>query len=209
MDGTTAIDREAFFDMLARVTPALTPGSFRILPWKPRVALALFVHRVRGLEPGLYVLLRDPSHRESLQSALDREFVWQRPLETPPAVDLYLLQQGDAREAARIISCQQEIASHGAFAVSMLAELRPTLDDLGAWFYRALFWETGLIGQMLYLEAEAAGVRATGIGCFFDDEMHRLLGMTDQRWQSLYHFTVGGAVEDTRLVSLPAYHHLG
>jgi len=26
-----------------------------------------------------------------------------------------------------------------------------------------------MIGQVLYLEAEAQGVRATGIGCFFDD----------------------------------------
>ena len=35
--------------------------------------------------------------------------------------------------------------------------------------YRRLFWECGLIGQVLYLEAEAAGVRGTGIGCFYDD----------------------------------------
>ena len=26
-----------------------------------------------------------------------------------------------------------------------------------------------MIGKVLYLEAEATGVRATGIGCFFDD----------------------------------------
>jgi hypothetical protein len=26
-----------------------------------------------------------------------------------------------------------------------------------------------VLGQLLYLEAEAAGVRATGIGCYFDD----------------------------------------
>jgi hypothetical protein len=62
-----------------------------------------------------------------------------------------------------------------------------------------------MIGQALYLEAEAAGVRATGIGCFFDDEMHRLLGLEGKAWQSLYHFTVGGAVEDRRLTTLPAY----
>jgi len=39
----------------------------------------------------------------------------------------------------------------------------------GAYFYPRLFWETGLLGQLLYLEAEAAGMRCTGIGCFFDD----------------------------------------
>ena len=62
-----------------------------------------------------------------------------------------------------------------------------------------------MIGQTLYLEAEAAGIRATGISCFFDDEMHRLLGLQDASWQSLYHFTAGGAVDDTRLTTLAPY----
>jgi len=62
-----------------------------------------------------------------------------------------------------------------------------------------------MIGQVLYLEAEAAGLRGTGIGCFFDDGMHNLLGLKDRRYQSLYHFTVGGPLEDERLTTLPAY----
>jgi hypothetical protein len=62
-----------------------------------------------------------------------------------------------------------------------------------------------MLGQVLYLEAEAAGVRATGVGCFFDDEMHALLGIGDLRWQSLYHFTMGGAVDDPRLSTMPPY----
>ncbi len=35
----------------------------------------------------------------------------------------------------------------------------------------------GVIGQVLYLEAEAAGARATGIGCFYDDPVHDVLGL--------------------------------
>jgi hypothetical protein len=62
-----------------------------------------------------------------------------------------------------------------------------------------------MIGQVLYLEAEAAGLQGTGIGCFFDDPMHELLGLTGTGYQDLYHFTVGGAVEDNRLATLPAY----
>ena len=58
---------------------------------------------------------------------------------------------------------------------------------------------------MLYLEAEAAGARATGIGCFYDDPVHEVLGITDHRFQSLYHFTVGIPVEDTRLTTEPGY----
>ena len=62
-----------------------------------------------------------------------------------------------------------------------------------------------LIGQVLYLEAEAAGVRSTGIGCFFDDPVHQVFGFRDLEFQSLYHFTVGGYVDDPRLTTLPPY----
>jgi hypothetical protein len=65
-----------------------------------------------------------------------------------------------------------------------------------------------MLGQVLYLEAEAANVRGTGIGCYFDDEVHGLLGIKNQALQSMYHFTVGGAITDTRLQTLAAYEHL-
>ena len=58
---------------------------------------------------------------------------------------------------------------------------------------------------MLYLEAEEAGIRSTGIGCYFDDPVHEVFGITSRAWQSFYHFTVGGHVEDARLTTLPPY----
>ena len=63
----------------------------------------------------------------------------------------------------------------------------------------------GQVGQSLYLEAEVAGLRGTGIGCFFDDPVHEMLGLADDAYQSLYHFTLGHPVEDTRLLTLPPY----
>jgi hypothetical protein len=63
-------------------------------------------------------------------------------------------------------------------------------------------------GQVLYLEAEAAQVRGTGIGCFFDDGVHEVLGIKNHGLQSLYHFTIGAALTDTRLQTLPPYAHL-
>jgi hypothetical protein len=106
---------------------------------------------------------------------------------------------------AREIACQQDIAADGCFSLAMLAGFRAPLARHGAWFYPRLYWEAGMLGQVLYLEAEAAGVRATGIGCYFDDPLHVLLGLQDNTFQDLYHFTVGGAVEDTRLGTEPAY----
>ena len=74
--------------------------------------------------------------------------------------------------------------------------------------YRQLFWESGMIGQILYLEAEANGVGSTGIGCFFDDPVHEIIGLHGNDFQDLYHFTVGGPVEDLRLETNPPYVHL-
>jgi hypothetical protein len=48
-------------------------------------------------------------------------------------------------------------------------------------------------------------VRGTGIGCFFDDSVHQLLELQGTVWQSLYHFTVGGALTDTRIQTQPPY----
>jgi hypothetical protein len=58
---------------------------------------------------------------------------------------------------------------------------------------------------VLYLEAEAAGARATGIGCFFDDPVHEVLGLSGRAWQSLYHFSMGVPVDDERLTTEPGY----
>ncbi len=121
------------------------------------------------------------------------------------ATGTLLPHQTETGEAARQISCFQEIASDGCFSLGMIAEYEEAMEQFGAWFYPRLFWEAGVIGQVLYLEAEAAGIRSTGIGCYFDDSMHEILGLKDRKYQDLYHFTIGGAVEDTRLTTLSPY----
>lgn len=63
----------------------------------------------------------------------------------------------------------QDIASHGCFSLGMVARFETTLREKNAWMYPRLFWETGVLGQVLYLEAHAVGISATGIGCYFDD----------------------------------------
>jgi hypothetical protein len=152
----------------------------------------------------VYLLARDDDAQAVLREALCASFRWQLPEGCPAALRLFRLEEGNARPLARFASCRQEIASDSAFAVAMLADLGPAL-DAGPWWYRRLHWEAGLLGQVLYLEAEAAGVRATGIGCFLDDVVHDALGLGDDRFRDLYHFTVGGAVEDRRLTTRPGY----
>ena len=207
MDGSTAISQAAFFRMLARLIPTHDGRSmpWDAIPWRPRIHLALFVHRVDGLPPGLYALLRDPDKLGALKEVMRQEFRWQRVPTCPPGLPLYLLQEGDCRALASRVSCGQGIAGDGAFSLGMIADYMDSLTTYGAGFYRNLFWEAGMVGQVLYLEAEEAGIRSTGIGCYFDDPVHEVFGIASCEWQSFYHFTVGGPVEDVRLTSLPAY----
>jgi SagB-type dehydrogenase family enzyme len=210
-DGKTGIQAVAFFRMLSHVMPQSDvaqwrrPAPWDAWPWKPRIHLGLFVHLVDGIPPGLYMLVREPSKKEILQKAMHAHFAWTTPPGCPERLSLFLLQEGDARELAAQVSCHQSIAGDGAFALGMIAEGEEAMLAHGPWFYRRLYWETGLIGQVLYLDAEAEGVRATGIGCFFDDPVHNVFGIKDRAFQSLYHFTIGGPVEDPRLTTLPAY----
>jgi hypothetical protein len=160
---------------------------------------------VEGLDPGLYLLIRNIDGHGKLKAALSPDFRFERPGGCPEHLPFFKLVAGDFRQQAQVVSCRQKIAGAGAFSLGMIADFEGSIRERGAWWYRRLFWEAGVLGQVLYLEAEAAGIRGTGIGCYFDDAFHSLLGLRDNQFQSLYHFTAGGPLEDTRLRTLPAY----
>jgi SagB-type dehydrogenase family enzyme len=213
-DGKTSISASTFFHMMQQVMPrAEQPQLERPMPWDvwphdPAIHLLIFVHRVDGLAPGLYCLVRDSRKLSFVQQAMNPEMTWTIVPSYPDGLPLYSLMEGDARKLAVQVSCDQDIAGDSAFSFGMLAEFEGALRERGAWWYPRMFWEAGLLGQVLYLEAEAAGVRATGIGCFFDDPVHEIIGVKELAMQSLYHFTIGGPVEDRRLQMLPPYDHL-
>jgi SagB-type dehydrogenase family enzyme len=191
-----------FFRMLSAVMP--NTAAFELWPCQAKVHLFIFVHLVEGLAPGLYVLLRDDAAMEALKASASDTFDWEKASDELPFYHLY---SGDFKQMAKTLSCHQPIASDSAFSLAMVAEFKETVAT-ASWQYRQLFWECGLIGQVLYLEAEAAGIRGTGIGCYFDDSVHDVLGIKDDTFQSLYHFTIGSPLEDKRLQTFPAYDHL-
>ena len=213
-DGRTSISAATFFHMMQRVIPCAEraqlerPIPWDVWPYDPAIHLMIFVHRVEGLTPGLYFLVRDHRKLSYIQRAMSSELSWIIAPGCPEGLLLYQLLEGDARKLAVQVSCHQDIAGDSAFSFGMLAEFEGSLRERGAWWYPRLFWEAGLLGQVLYLEAEAAGVRATGIGCFFDDPVHEIVGIQGLAIQALYHFTIGGPVEDRRLQTLPPYGHL-
>jgi SagB-type dehydrogenase family enzyme len=135
------------------------------------IQLYLYVHRVDGLEPGVY--------RYSPEGGLE------------------LVKPGDQRVAAAGLSLRQDLAGNACVALSMVADLEGVALLHGDRGYRYAYFEAGAIGHRLYLGAESLGLGATGIGAFFDDEVHSYLDLGSG--QVVYHFAIGYPVFDPRL----------
>jgi SagB-type dehydrogenase family enzyme len=119
------------------------------------VTLYLYVHRVRDCEPGVYR--------------------WDCSTRT-----LEQLHRGNVERVAAYLSLEQALAGNACFAISMVADLAAAARNFGNRGYRYVHFEAGAIGQRLYLGAEALGWNATGIGAFYDDDVHRYLGFLEE-----------------------------
>jgi SagB-type dehydrogenase family enzyme len=138
------------------------------------IQLYLYVHRVDGLQPGVY------RH-------------W------PERNELERIRSGDQRVAAAGLSLGQDLAGNACVAFSMIGDLDRAARAHGDRGYRYVHFEAGAIGQRLYLVAEALGLRATGIGAFYDEEVHRYLNLAPEQGLVVYHFAIGYPVPDPRL----------
>jgi SagB-type dehydrogenase family enzyme len=138
------------------------------------VHLYVYVHRVEGLAPGVYRYW--PEHAE-----LER------------------IKEGDQRLPAAALSLGQDLAGNACLAFSMIGDFENAARNFGDRGYRYVHFEAGAIGQRMYLASEALGLRATGIGAFFDEEVNRYLGLTPELGQVVYHFAIGYPIPDPRL----------
>jgi len=199
-DGKSILPHAVFRRLLSCLLPGGSP-VWGLWPHAPRVHPVLLVHRVEDVAPGLYALPRSEAALAALRETCRAEFNWDA---ADAELPLFQLIQAAAAKTARTLSCHQDIALHSAVTFMFVAEFdAPIAENPAA--YRHLHWEAGMLGHVVTLEAEAAGWRGTGIGCFFDDADHDVLGFTDTRFQVLYHFAVGMPVDDPRLLTRPAY----
>ena len=141
------------------------------------IDLYAYVHRVEGVDAGVYRFCRNSGALE-------------------------LIRAGDQRVVAAGLSLGQDLAGNACTAFSMIGDLERATDIYGDRGYRYVHFEAGAIGQRLYLAAEALGYGATGIGAFFDDRVHEYLGLDESRGQVVYHFAIGYPVVDTRVQAL-------
>jgi len=201
-DGKSVMAPAVFQRLLSGLLPGNAP-AWNLWPLPPRVQPVLMIHRVDGLAPGVYFMPRADAAATGPRQAMRADLAWE-PVGEFSYPPLFRLIDARCANAARTVSCHQDIAANCAVAFMLLAEFDAPLRENPA-AYRHLHWEAGMLGHQLYLEAEAHGWRGTGIGCFFDDAVHDILGLTDERFQVLYHFSVGAPVDDPRLLTRPAY----
>src|SRR5205807_4790095 len=95
LDGRTGMDAAAFYRVLDHLLPRPQVAPWDVLPWAAQIDLALFVHRVRGIEPGLYVLERLAGRHDERRQAFSPRFEWQRAEGCPDHLALYRLMPGD------------------------------------------------------------------------------------------------------------------
>lgn len=200
--------QEQLWLLLRALHPAQIP--FDAGPAQPQVHVLLFAHRVDGLTPGAYLLPRSLAGATVLRQALPAELTLHPVPGAPADAPLLCVSENPALAGTlRTLNCHQALGSDAILGFALLAEFNP-LPDAAA--YRARLQEAGLIGQVLYLEAEALGLRGTGIGCFFDDALHQMLGLPELAasapLQSVYYFTVGVPWLDARITTEPPYAHL-
>ena len=209
LDGHTGITRDAFYQILLKVMPGSRQVPFTTLPWRPCVDLLLFVHRVADLTPGLYALLRDPTRKEALERAMDRAFAWTRPEACPDVLAPLLargwgcaprrptdeLRSGNRRRrrlrsghAHRVPRVPRGVRARGTTAACIG---RQASSDRSS---------TSKPKQAVSVAPASAAFSTTShTGCS---------GSPATGFQVLYHFTMGGPVDDPRLQTHPPYQHL-
>lgn len=204
MDNSAYMEKETFYRMLQKTLPEKNP-IFNTLAFGSFTHLLLFVNRVKDLLPGLYMFLRNPEEKERFKAAIRSDFLWEKPENCPPDLEFYMLMEETLYDFAAQLSCGQRKAADACFTACMLTDFEEPLNKFGPWIYPYLFWECGILGQLLYLDAEANGLRGCGIGCFFDDPVHETLGLKGLEYQDLYHFCVGSPLQEIGVITLPGY----
>ena len=161
------------------------------------------------MEPGIYCLSGTNSAETDLRKSFSKWDEWKdQNLELPDEAKLFQLTVANVQRANATLCCQQKIGSDCAVSIGFIVEFDKGLKRMGPQAYRYMHWQAGMLAHQLYLEATHEGIAATGIGCFFDDPWHELLGLLDTRWQFLYHIALGVPDVDNRITSLSGYYYL-
>jgi SagB-type dehydrogenase family enzyme len=96
-DARTALPKEHFLGILDKTLPRDNAAPFDVDLGEASVHLLIFVHRVSGLEPGLYFFVRGERCLGEIKVRCRPDFLWEKIDAMSGSVGLYLLKRGDFR----------------------------------------------------------------------------------------------------------------
>jgi SagB-type dehydrogenase family enzyme len=124
------------------------------------------VHRVEGLQPGLYhYAVRDH--------------------------DLEFVQAGDFRDEIVRHGLMQGFLGEANVVLVLTAIFQRLRWKYRERTYRYAMLEGGHLGQNVYLMATSMGMGACAVGAFLDDDLNRLLGVDGEQEAAIYMLSVG------------------
>ena len=175
------IDKKILLDILDKTLPRNLP-PFNTNVYFNNIDIILFVNRVNGLESGIYYYSRNNLLKHNFAQIEDR---------------LYLIEKGDFGIASKFINCNQDLGSLSSVSFSFVADFEKITKN---YHYKLTLQEAGMVGHILYLEAEAKGIRSCGIGCFFDELINEEI--LNSKLQAVYNFTIGVPLMDERIIKI-------
>jgi len=175
------IDKRDLLDILDKTLPRNIP-PFNTNAHFNNIDIVMFINRVNGLESGIYYYSRNNLLKHNFTQIEER---------------LYLIEKGDFSEASKFINCTQDLGKQSSVSFSFVADFEKITKN---YHYKLTLQEAGMVGHIIYLEAEAKGIRGCGIGCFFDDLINNEI--LDGKLQAVYNFTVGVPLIDERIIKV-------
>ena len=176
------------------------------IDWPPHVHLALFVHRVQDVTPGIYAYLRDDTgcvermeSRDAPRVSLGRRVADDGWPFSPARAD----RSRPHRQPAVVRSGHRR---RGFFGLGMIARVRAAAARA-----RRVVLPPAVLGMRPHRPGVVSRSRSgrrprnTASAATTTTPCTTLLGLSGHEWQSLYHFSMGLPVEDTRLTTEPGY----
>ena len=142
------------------------PSSGALYP----IELYAVVHRVNGLEPGVYHYMPRGHALEQLRTGDFRQHV----------VDQGIFQEFLGRCGVVL------------YLTMIMQRMRPKYQDRS---YRYGLLEAGHLGENAYLAATSMGLGACGVGAFMDDAMNEMLGVDGVEEAAVYMLAAGHVPE--------------
>lgn len=188
-DKTYIMPYETFEQILQSLVTTLLHLRYEWLPWRESLQFAIFIHRVAGIKPGLYVLFLNDKQMTSFRSQCKIKFKWK---ETIPRYRLFLLYEAPLDEMISDICIADPFIKDSCLTMSFVTSFKPFISTYGVSMYQRLFWEAGLVAELIRLECRLEKLDTVGHPFFYEQLFERIMGISHyEEYMNTYHLSIG------------------